>query len=206
MTRVKICGITSTQDAAAAMAAGADALGFVFVLDTPRYIRAEAAERIVAGLPPFLTTVGVFVNQALDEVLEIAARCRLQAVQLHGEEPEEIARRIPVRVIKAIRVRNRESLRPVTTYPADAFLLDAYVEGKPGGTGSAFPWDLVAGITERAPIILSGGLRPDNVEAAIRRVRPYAVDVSSGVEVRPGEKDPQRVREFVAAVRRADID
>ena len=206
MTRVKICGITSTQDAAAAMAAGADALGFVFVLDTPRYIRAEAAERIVAGPPPFLTTVGVFVNQALDEVLEIAARCRLQAVQLHGEEPEEIARRIPVRVIKAIRVRNRESLRPVTTYPADAFLLDAYVEGKPGGTGSAFPWDLVAGITERAPIILSGGLRPDNVEAAIRRVRPYAVDVSSGVEVRPGEKDPQKVREFVAAVRRADID
>ncbi len=206
MTRVKICGITSTQDAVAAMAAGADALGFVFVLDTPRYIRAEAAERIVAGLPPFLTTVGVFVNQALDEVLEIAARCRLQAVQLHGEEPEEIARRIPVRVIKAIRVRNRESLRPVTTYPADAFLLDAFVEGKPGGTGSAFPWDLVAGITERAPIILSGGLRPDNVEAAIRRVRPYAVDVSSGVEVRPGEKDPQKVREFVAAVRRADID
>jgi phosphoribosylanthranilate isomerase len=206
MTRVKICGITSRQDAAAAVAAGADALGFVFVLDTPRCIRAEVAERIVAGLPPFLTTVGVFVNQALDEVLEIAARCRLQAVQLHGEEPEEIARRIPVRVIKAIRVRNRESLRPVATYPADAFLLDAYVEGKAGGTGTAFPWDLVAAITERAPIILSGGLRPDNVEAAVRCLRPYAVDVSSGVEVRPGEKDPQKVREFVAAVRRADID
>ncbi len=204
MTRVKICGIMSGEDAAAAVAAGADALGFVFVPDSPRYIRAERAERIVAGLPPFVTSVGVFVNQELDEILEIAARCRLQAVQLHGEEPEEIARRIPLQVIKAIRVRNQESLRPVATYPAHAFLLDAYVEGKAGGTGTAFSWDLVAAVSGKAPIILSGGLRPDSVEAAVRRIRPYAVDVSSGVEFRPGEKDPQKVREFVAAVRRAD--
>ncbi len=204
MTRVKICGITSGQDAAATVAAGADALGFVFVPDSPRYIRAERAERIVAGLPPFVTSVGVFVNQALDEMLEIAARCRLQAVQLHGEESEEIARRIPLQVIKAIRVRNQESLRPVATYPAHAFLLDAYVEGKAGGPGTAFSWDLVAAVSAKVPIILSGGLRPDSVEAAVRRIRPYAVDVSSGVEFRPGEKDPQKVREFVAAVRRAD--
>ncbi len=204
MTRVKICGITSEQDAAAAVAAGADALGFVFVPDSPRYIRADLVERIVAGLPPFVTSVGVFVNQAVDEMLEIAARCRMQAVQLHGEESEEIARRIPLQVIKAIRVRDRESLRPVATYPANAFLLDAYVEGKAGGTGTTFPWGLVAGVTGKVPIILSGGLRPDSVEAAVRRVRPYAVDVSSGVEIRPGEKDPQKVREFIAAVRRVD--
>lgn len=206
MTRVKICGITSAQEAIAVAAAGADALGFVFVPGTPRYIRAEAAAGIVAGLPPFLTPVGVFVDQALNEVLEIAARCRLQAVQLHGEESEEYGRQIPVRLIKAIRVRDGESLRPIATYPADAFLLDAYVEGKAGGTGTALPWDLVSAIRGHAPIILSGGLRPDNVEAAVRLVRPYAVDVSSGVEVRPGEKDPQKVREFVAAVRRADAD
>ncbi len=204
MTRVKICGITSGEDAAAAVAAGADALGFVFVPDSPRHVRAALAEWIVARLPPFVTSVGVFVNQALDEMLEIAARCRLQAVQLHGEESEEIARRIPLQVIRAIRVRDRESLRPVATYPANAFLLDAYVEGKAGGTGTTFSWDLVTAVTGKVPIILSGGLRPDSVEAAVRRVRPYAVDVSSGVEFRPGKKDPQKVREFVAAVRRAD--
>ncbi len=204
MTRVKVCGITSASDAAVAVDAGAHALGFVFVPGTPRYIRAEAAERIVVGLPPFVASVGVFVDQALDEVLEIAARCRLQAVQLHGTEPEGFSRRIPLPVIKAIRVRDRESLLPVATYPAQAFLLDSYVEGKAGGTGTAGPWGLAAEIAGRARIILSGGLRPDNVEAAVRLVRPYAVDVSSGVEARPGEKDPQKVREFVVAVRRAD--
>ncbi len=206
MTRVKICGITTAQDAACVAAAGADALGFVFVPDSPRYIRAEAAAGIVAGLPPFLTNVGVFVNQALEEVLAVVTRCRLQAVQLHGDESEEFCRQISVPVIKAIRVRDRQSLRPLATYPAQAFLLDAYVEGRPGGTGTAFAWDLVAAIPAHAPIILSGGLRPDTVEAAVRRVRPYAVDVSSGVEVCPGKKDPQKVREFVAAVRRAESE
>ncbi len=204
MTRGKVCGITSASDAALAVEAGAHALGFVFVPGTPRHIRAEAAERIVAGLPPFVTSVGVFVDQALDEVLGIAARCRLQAVQLHGAEPVGFSRRIPLPVIKAIRVRDRESLQPIATYPAQAFLLDSYVEGKAGGTGTAGPWGLAAEVVDHARIILSGGLRPDNVEAAVRRVRPYAVDVSSGVEARPGEKDPQKVREFVAAVRRAD--
>ncbi len=206
MTRVKICGITSSDDAAVAVDAGAHAVGFVFVPGTPRHVGAEAAERIVAGLPPFVAPIGVFVDQTLDEVLEIAARCRLQAVQLHGDEPEAYSRRIPLPVIKAIRVRNRESLQPIARYPAHAFLLDSYVEGKVGGTGTAAPWDLASDAARRARIILSGGLRPENVEAAIRLVRPYAVDVSSGVEVRPGEKDPQKVREFVAAVRRADSD
>ncbi len=204
MTRVKVCGITSAPDAAVAVEAGAHAVGFVFVPGTPRYLHVEAAERIVAELPPFVAAVGVFVDQALDEVLEIAARCRLHAVQLHGEEPEGFSLRIPHPVIKAIRVRDRESLQPIATYPAQAFLLDSYVEGRAGGTGTAGPWSLAAEVARQARIILSGGLRPDNVEAAVRLVRPYAVDVSSGVEAHPGEKDPQKVREFVAAVRRAD--
>ena len=204
MTRVKICGITTAEDAADAVEAGADALGFIFVPGTPRAVLPEAAERIVADLPPFVTTVGVFVDRPLQELLDIAARCRLQAVQLHGEESAEVARCIPLRVIKGIRVKDAESLRPIGSYPAHAFLLDAFVEGVPGGTGSVLPWDLAARAKGRAPIILSGGLRPENVDRAVRLVRPYGVDVSSGVEMRPGRKDRQKVREFIAAVRRAD--
>lgn len=204
MTRVKICGITSVEDAAAAVEAGADALGFVFVPGTPRLVRPEVAARIVRELPPFLTTVGVFVDQPLDEVLHIAGQCALQAVQLHGEEPEEYSRRIPVRVIKAIRVREAGDLHPVATYPAHAFLLDAFVEGRPGGTGTSIPWDLARQAKGRAPIILSGGLEPETVARAVQAVRPYAVDVSSGVETSPGRKDRKKVREFIAAVREAD--
>lgn len=205
MTRVKICGITSAEDAAAAVEAGADAVGFVFVPGTPRLVHPEVAERIVAGLPPFITPVGVFVDQALDEVLRIAARCNLQAVQLHGDESEDFSRRIPIKVIKAVRVRDAESLRVLSTYPAHSFLLDAFVEGQAGGTGTAIPWDLALQAKGHARIILSGGLRPDTVGLAVRRVRPYGVDVSSGVEVRPGRKDHQKVREFIAAVRQADL-
>ncbi len=205
MTRVKICGITSTDDALASVEAGADALGFVFVPGTPRLVQPEAAERIVAQLPPFVTAVGVFVDQPLDEVLCIAARCNLQAVQLHGHEPEAFSRRIPLKVIKALRVRDADSLRILPTYPAHAFLLDAFVEGQLGGTGTAISWELAAQAKGRAPIILSGGLRPDSVGPAVRRVRPYGVDVSSGVETCPGRKDHQKVREFIAAVRQADL-
>ena len=205
MTRVKVCGITSREDAVAAVEAGADALGFVFVPGTPRCVHPEVAERIVGGLPPFVTSVGVFMNQPLEEVLRITARCGLQAVQLHGDEPEEYSRRIPLRVIKAVRVRDAESLRILPTYPAHAFLLDAFVEGQAGGTGTPISWELAVQAKGHAPIILSGGLRPDTVGPAVRRVRPYGVDVSSGVEVSPGRKDHQKVREFIAAVRQADL-
>lgn len=205
MTRVKICGITSREDAVAAVEAGADALGFVFVPGTPRCVHPEVAERIVGVLPPFVTPVGVFMNQPLEEVLRIAARCGLQAVQLHGDEPEAYSRRIPLRVIKAVRVRDAESLRILPTYPAHAFLLDAFVEGQAGGTGTPVSWELAVQAKGHAPIILSGGLRPDTVGLAVRRVRPYGVDVSSGVEVSPGRKDHQKVREFIAAVRQADL-
>jgi phosphoribosylanthranilate isomerase len=205
VTRVKICGITSREDATAAVEAGADALGFVFVPGTPRCLHPDVAERIVGALPPFVTPVGVFVDQPLEEVVRIAARCNLQAVQLHGNEPEEFSRRIPLRVIKALRVRDVDSLRILPTYPAHAFLLDAFVEGQAGGTGTSIPWELAMRAKGHAPIILSGGLRPETVGQAVLQVRPYGVDVSSGVEVSPGRKDHQKVREFIAAVRQADL-
>jgi len=204
MTRVKICGITVAEDAAVAVEAGADALGFVFVPGTPRCISEGQAAGIVETLPPFVTAVGVFMDQPLEQVLDIAARCRLQAVQLHGDETEAFSRRIPLKVIKAIRVRNPESLRILPAYPACAFLLDAFVEGQPGGTGRSIPWEWAVQATRGARIILSGGLQPDTVAGAVHRVRPYGVDVSSGVEIRPGRKDHQKVREFIAAVRHAD--
>jgi phosphoribosylanthranilate isomerase len=206
MTRVKICGITSAEDASAAVEAGASALGLVFVPGTPRFVRPDAASRILQGLPPFVAAVGVFMDQPLEEVLAVVATLKLHAVQLHGNEPEALSRRLPVPVIRAIRVRDAESLRSIGSYPAQAFLLDAYVEGQPGGTGTLSPWDLALQAKGRAPIILSGGLRPENVGDAVRLVRPFAVDVSSGVERLPGRKDYRKVREFIANVRHADLD
>jgi len=204
VTRVKICGITSAEDAAAAVEAGADALGFVFVPGTPRLVHPDVAERIVKGLPPFVATVGVFVDQPLEDVLRIAARCTLQAVQLHGEETEAFSRSIPFPVIKAIRVRDARDLAPIATYPARAFLLDAFVEGQAGGTGTPISWDVARQAKGKVPVILSGGLRPETVAQAVRTVRPYGVDVGSGVEASPGRKDHKKVREFIAAVREAD--
>jgi phosphoribosylanthranilate isomerase len=205
VTRVKICGITSAEDAAAAVEAGADALGFVFAPGTPRLVHPDVAERIVRDLPPFVTTVGVFVDQPLEDVLRIADRCTLQAVQLHGNEPEAFSRRIPFPVIKAIRVRDARDLAPIATYPARAFLLDAFVEGQAGGTGTPISWDVARQAKGKVPIILSGGLRPETVAQAVRTVRPYGVDVGSGVEASPGRKDHKKVREFIAAVREADL-
>ena len=205
MTRVKICGITAAEDAALAVEAGADALGFVFVPGTPRYIDPEGAAAIIAALPPLVAAVGVFLDQPLDEVLAVAAACRLEVVQLHGHESAAYSRGLPVRVIKAIRVRGPESLGALEGYPAQAFLLDAFVEGQPGGTGVAFPWALAREAKRHGRIILSGGLRPETVAEAVRTVRPFGVDVSSGVERRPGQKDPEKVREFIVAVRHADL-
>ncbi len=205
MTRVKICGITSRGDAEGAVEAGADALGFVFVSGTPRYVHPDRAASIIASLPPLVVAVGVFVDQPLEEVLAIAGACHLGAVQLHGAEPAAYARRLPVRVIKAVRVREAESLDVLAGYPAQAFLLDSFVAGRAGGTGIPFPWTLAQAAKRHGRIILSGGLRPETVAEAVRTVRPYGVDVSSGVERCPGEKDPEKVREFIAAVRHADL-
>jgi phosphoribosylanthranilate isomerase len=205
VTRVKICGITSAEDAAAAVDAGADALGLVFVPGTPRYVPPDAAADILAAVPPLVATVGVFVNHPLEEVLGIVSTLGLHAVQLHGQEPAAYSRRMSVPVIRALRVRDAESLQPLETYPAQAFLLDAYVEGIPGGTGTPIALDLALLARGRRPVILSGGLRPDTVSRAVRLVRPYGVDVSSGVEASPGRKDHRKVREFIVNVRQADL-
>jgi phosphoribosylanthranilate isomerase len=205
MTRVKICGITCIDDAAAAVEAGADALGLILVPGTPRYVAPEIAARIVERIPPLVTVVGVFADHPLEDVLRLVAGLRLHAVQLHGDEPASYSRRMSVPVIRALRVRGAESLQPMAAYPAQAFLLDAYVEGRLGGTGTAIPWDVALLAKGHAPCILSGGLRPDTVGAAVRVVRPYGVDVSSGVEASPGRKDHRKVREFIVNVRQADL-
>ncbi|HEY7676003.1 MAG TPA: phosphoribosylanthranilate isomerase [Candidatus Methylomirabilis sp.] len=204
MTRIKICGITDPDDAALAVEAGADALGFNFVPGTPRCIPPEIAGAIIAGLPPFVTCVGVFLDQSLEDVLRASAVAGVGAVQLHGSEGEDFARRIPLKVIKAIPVSDAASLRRMLGYPAHAFLLDSHRDGEAGGTGRTFPWDLAREAGRHGRIVLAGGLTPANVAEAVRCVRPFAVDVASGVERRPGVKDPQKVRDFVAAVRRAD--
>jgi phosphoribosylanthranilate isomerase len=199
MIHVKICGITNYEDAQAVVDAGADALGFVFYPPSPRYVSPEQAEQIIQKLPPFVTTVGLFVDVALDTVNDMAARCGLDRIQLHGRETPEFCRQVKHPVIKAFRIRNAESLRHLPGYKVSAYLLDAYVEGAlPGGTGSSFSWELAARAKPYGPVILAGGLTPENVKTAIEQTRPYGVDVSTGVECAPGVKDHRKVREFIA--------
>ncbi len=203
MTRVKICGITRGEDARLAAAEGAHALGFIFFSGSPRAIPMEAAAEICASLPPFVSRVGVFVNETAEAIERIAGACRLDALQFHGDEPPDFCRRFPQKSIKAFRIRGREDLARMAAYDTDAWLLDAYADGVRGGTGRTFDWTLAAGAAEGgAPIVLSGGLHPANVAEAIRAARPFAVDVCSGVELRPGRKDPEKVRAFLRACRR----
>ncbi|MDQ7801758.1 MAG: phosphoribosylanthranilate isomerase [Armatimonadota bacterium] len=201
MTRVKICGICTEAAALAAAEAGADAVGFVFYPGSSRYVSPERAAQLSRLLPPFVVRVGVFVNAPVAVVERISDQVGLDLVQLHGDEPPEVCARAPRRVIKAVRVEGTEALRRAAEYPACAVLLDAYVPGRYGGTGRPFDWSLLCQIDR--PVILSGGLTPENVAEAVRRVRPYAVDVSSGVET-DGEKDPRRIEAFVRAVREVD--
>ncbi|MGI9953517.1 phosphoribosylanthranilate isomerase [Moorellaceae bacterium AZ2] len=202
MVRVKICGIKTWAEARAALDAGAHALGFVFA-PSPRRIHPETAREIITKLPPLITTVGVFVNEPRYSLLEIASFCRLDVLQLHGEEPPEYCRGISNRLIKAIRVKDIKSLELIPKYRVDAFLLDAFVPGQAGGTGHTFNWEIARRAKELGPpIILAGGLTPENVAEAIRQVQPYAVDVSSGVETN-GQKDPVKIARFMEAVARA---
>lgn len=204
MTRIKICGILTPEAARAAAEAGADAVGFVFWPGSRRYIPPAQAAAIAQELPPFLVRVGVFVNEPPEVVEEVAERVGLDAVQLHGDEPPDVARRIGRRVIKAIRVRDAASLEQAARYEVSAILVDTYAEDTYGGTGRSFDWSLLERLRGWGrPVILSGGLTPRNVGEAVERVRPYGVDVSSGVET-DGRKDPQKIRAFVEAVRRAE--
>ncbi|MBU5612358.1 phosphoribosylanthranilate isomerase [Geomonas azotofigens] len=197
MTKVKICGITSVDDALMAVDAGADALGFVFFDKSPRFIGEEAAQKIIAKLPPFVQVVGLFVNADINVVNSTADCCGLDIVQLHGEESPEYCRLVNRRVMKAFRVRGPESLTPLSEYHVSAYLLDAYSPHAYGGTGEVFDWDCAVAAKEQGRIVLAGGLTPDNIAEAVLRVGPYGVDVSSGVEASPGKKDPDKVRRFI---------
>jgi len=198
MVHVKICGVTNVRDARLASRLGADALGFNFVRKSPRYIRPARAKAIVAALPPFITTVGVFADEYPDKVMATCRLCGLDAAQLHGNEsPSRVEAVRGVRRIKAIRVRNRRDVSLCRRYQVEAFLLDAYVPGQLGGTGETFNWALAREAREFGPVILAGGLTPDNVAEAVAAAAPYAVDVASGVESAPGKKDKQAMAEFI---------
>jgi phosphoribosylanthranilate isomerase len=197
MIKVKICGITSYEDAHQAVAAGADALGFVFYPQSPRAVTVAQVQKIVMNLPPFVTRVGLFVNEDPARINQIMHECQLDLVQLHGDEPPGIFTRLTFRAVKAMRVQDRTSLLKHQNYPGPALLLDAWCPDRYGGTGASFDWQLAAEIARQRPVILAGGLTSDNVAEAIRTVRPYAVDVSSGVEFAPGRKDPLKVSSFI---------
>jgi len=203
--KVKVCGITNTADALAAVEAGADALGFIFYEKSPRYVVPGVAANIIAELPPLVTPVGVFVNEGLATVRSIMDTCGLAMAQLHGDENVSYCRELARPAMKALRLRDRGSLLALAEYQGRGgvrgFVLDAFSELSYGGTGQITDWGLAAEVAKSTPILLAGGLTPDNVTEAIRTVRPYGVDVSSGVESAPGKKDHAKMRAFVDAVR-----
>ncbi len=200
--RVKICGLTSEADALAAVEAGAEALGFMFYEPSRRHLAPAAAGAIIRELPPFVARVGVFVNPTEEFVRHAITASGIDTLQFHGEESPEFCARFGLPVLKAFRVRNAGSLQECARYPKFAWLLDSHVDGALGGTGVTFDWDVAVEAVKLArPVILAGGLKVDTVSEAVRRVRPYAVDVSSGVESAPGKKDRARMRDFVAAAK-----
>jgi phosphoribosylanthranilate isomerase len=204
-TVIKICGITNLPDALAAAEAGADALGFVFHQSSPRCVTLETAASIIRQLPPYLVKVGLFVDAPEDFVVQAISTCGLTLLQFHGEEPPEYCLQFGLMSMKAFRIRDASSLDNLQDYATDAWLLDAWVPGKLGGTGETFNWELALQARGLGrPVFLAGGLTPENVAEAVCKVRPYAVDVSSGVESTPGKKDHAKVRAFIQAVRDAD--
>ena len=206
MTRVKICGITRAEDALAVVRNGADALGFVFYEKSPRHVTLQQAAQLVTALPPFVTTVGLFVNADAAFVRETLERVPLDMLQFHGDETPQYCAQFNRRYLKAIRVRVGVDLLQCASdfHAAAGLLLDAHVEGIPGGTGATFDWALIPKELP-LPLILSGGLDVENVTSAIRQVRPYAVDVSSGVEAGKGIKDAAKIARFMQEVKQANV-
>jgi phosphoribosylanthranilate isomerase len=196
--RVKICGITNLEDALSAVASGADALGFVFFQESPRYVPYNDAASIIRKLPPFITTIGVFVNEKPEQIEKITSLTGIDVIQLHGDEPPSQCS-LSKRVIKAIRVKSLESLDSVIHYQGkiSAFLLDTYAPTVFGGTGRIFNWDIASYAKQFGRIILAGGLTPDNIAEAMKQVMPYGVDVSSGVEAKKGKKDHAKMKLFI---------
>jgi phosphoribosylanthranilate isomerase len=201
-TKIKICGLTSVADALAAAEAGADMIGLMFYEGSPRHITIATAAEISRALPPFVLKVGVFVNPEESQVLEAIAACGLNLLQFHGDETSDFCTQFGLMSVKALRVRDAESLNQLANFQTDAFLLDAHSKSGLGGTGEKFNWDLAI-VAQKfgKPIFLAGGLTPENVVDAVKKVNPFAVDVSSGVESAPGKKDAAKVRAFIAAVR-----
>ena len=208
MTRVKICGVSDPADARRVADVGAWALGMIVWPQSPRACALDTAEAIGAELQRRLELVGVFVNATLDEIAETADRCNLSVVQLHGDEGpaycREVARRTGAKVMKAVRVRDAAQLHDLQRFHTDFHLLDAYSPRTPGGTGETFDWELARRHPRTPPVVLSGGLDPDNVGLAVETARPFAVDVASGTEAAPGRKDPAKLTAFVRAVEEAD--
>lgn len=201
MIRIKICGITNVDDALLAADAGADALGFIFVENTPRYVTPDAAAAIIAELPAFVTPVGVFWDHPVDHVKAIAETCGLAALQFHGNETAEALAEHRQQTIKTIKVTGPDDLPRMAAYPASTVMLDSPARWSEGEARTPISWDVARTAAEQRPIILAAGLTPENVATAVRVVRPYGVDALSGLEARPGRKDPDKVRRFVAAAR-----
>ena len=207
MVKVKICGVTNADDALKAVEYGADALGFNFYPPSPRCVPPEDAARILRELPPGTCAAGVFANESREHVESVLRSCRsggspgLTAVQFHGDEERDYCDGWPLKVIKAFRVTGPDMLRGIGEYPVDYYLLDSWSRGF-GGSGSAFAWSWLT-VPLARPVILAGGLDPDNVGRAVREAKPFGVDVCTGVEAEPGRKDHPRMKDFIAAVKAA---
>lgn len=199
--KVKICGMTNLKDVKVAVDGGVDAVGFIFYKKSPRSVTMQAVREIVLELPPFVDSVGVFVNETAEQINKIADHCKLDRVQLHGDESPAFCKKIRRRVIKVIRVKDIQSLKKLSDYPVSSFLLDTFSEDQYGGTGKVFDWNLAYPAKKYGPIILAGGLTPINVRQAIQRIQPYGVDVCSGVESQPGIKDHKKMKAFLKNVK-----
>lgn len=199
--KVKVCGMTQLKDAVHAVEQGADAVGFIFYNKSPRSVTMKTVREIISRLPPFVDTVGVFVNERVEKVNKVAEYCGLDLVQLHGDESPAYCKKIKRRVIKAFRVKDLQSIKQLEKYSVSGFLLDTFSENEHGGTGKVFDWNLAHPAKKMGPVILAGGLNPRNIKQAIKQVRPYGVDVCSGVEKEPGIKDPEKVRVFLENIR-----
>ncbi len=202
MVRIKICGITNIEDALFSVERGAHALGFVFYKNSKRYIDAESTHGIISRLPPFVTTVGVFVNEDMETIRKIKGITGIDLVQLHGDETPAFCNDLGMNYIKACRVSDRSKLDEIGYYNTNLILLDSHSKDGYGGTGEVFDWDLIKEVNfKNKRIILSGGLNPFNVKEAVGKIRPDAVDVSSGVESKPGRKDREKIKKFIEAVK-----
>ena len=202
MIYIKICGITEFDDALKIAEMGINALGFIFYPKSRRYIFPDKAKEIIKHLPPFINTVGVFVNEKKENVIDVLNRCPIDILQFHGDETPEYCSQFNKKIIKAFRVNRDFSFDVFYKFPASAFLLDSHVSGEYGGTGVVFDWDLAVKAKKYGKIILSGGLNPENLSSAVAKVNPYGVDISSGVEIKPGKKDIIKVEEIVKICRK----